>query len=110
MESCRWVGVTGRNDHLHCQEAQNDQVLDDIMERNQMRVSPECVWIEGKLKLTRGTRNGVCNMPLSYKWMHELVVLPTLRIRPSGTSSKDDVANREDTNARVWSGCRVSSK
>ena len=43
MESCRWVCVTGRNDHLHCQEAQNVQVLEDIMERNQMRVSPECV-------------------------------------------------------------------
>ena len=59
-------------------------------------------WIEGKLKLTRGTRNGACNMPHSCKWMHELIVLLTLRIRPSGMSSKDDVANRVDANASVW--------
>jgi hypothetical protein len=54
-------------------------------------------WVVGKLQVIRSTKKQTRHTPWPCEWMHQLFNFAMLGDGPSGTSSKNNVANRIHT-------------
>jgi hypothetical protein len=67
--------------------------------RGQMHVFATAFWVAYKLQFIRSTRKGLHNLPWTSEWVHKFINATTLRFRVCGGTSKEDIADRD--NSRV---------